>query len=101
ADPDAAQVQGVGRAGGRDKPERVGEPLGRVEVRLLELEPRQVLNLDHRVLRPAGAVTPLGALLAVQVRVRRLRLINQNDLLTSTDESISLSSSGCQALHQN
>ncbi len=65
AHPGAAEIQGIGRARGRVEAEGVCEPLGRVEVRLLELHPRQVLDLDHRVLRPAGAVTPLGPLLAV------------------------------------
>ena len=64
------------RARCRLKAEGVCEPLRRIEVRLLELQPRQVLDLDHRVLRPAGAVTPLGPFLAVQVFVRCLDVVH-------------------------
>jgi hypothetical protein len=93
-------VQGVSQSGDRDEAEGVGEPLRGIEVRLLELQPRQVLDLDHRVLRPPGAVTPLGALLAVQVFVRRLR-IHQNDPLIETDSSIKRYPSPSQGFHQH
>jgi hypothetical protein len=51
----------------RDEPERPGELLGPAQIRLLELEPGQVENLDDGVLRAPGVFAGQRALLAVQV----------------------------------
>jgi hypothetical protein len=73
------KVSAVRAAG--DNPKSCANRSAASEVRLLELQPRQVLNLDHRVLRPPGAVTPLSALLAVAGPLcRSLRLTHGLDL---------------------
>ena len=64
----AAQLQLIGRRTHRSETERVGESAGAGQVRLLELQPGQVPNLDRRVGRSAAA--PRSApLFAVQIAV--------------------------------
>ena len=65
----AAQLQLVGGAQHGGEAERAGERLGADQVRLLELQPGQVVHLDHRVARPPGVLAAQRALLAVQVVV--------------------------------
>jgi hypothetical protein len=65
----AAQLELVGGVAHRDEPERPGELLGPAQIRLLELEPGQVENLDHGVLRTPRVLPLQCALLAVQVAV--------------------------------
>ena len=47
----------------------MGERLGPHEVGLLEFQPGDVLNLDHRIARPSRMLALDGAMLAVQVIV--------------------------------
>jgi len=69
-------------------PERAAEHLGPRQVRLLELQPRQVVHLHDRVLGAARVLTRQGAPLAVQTRVG-VPLIDHHALpRTDTDESI-------------
>ncbi|MEI2716452.1 MAG: hypothetical protein V9E98_05575 [Candidatus Nanopelagicales bacterium] len=56
-----------------DEPEVTREQLGLLQVRLLELQPRQTRDLDQRIAGPAGVLTRLGALLAVQTGVGATR----------------------------
>jgi hypothetical protein len=61
------------RAVGGGEAEVVREPFRRIQVRLVEFQPGQVLDLDHRVSCPRRAVLAHRALLAVQVLVRGFR----------------------------
>jgi hypothetical protein len=64
-----AQQQGRGTVG--DGEAEVGaEPLGTVQVRLLELQPGQPGHLDQGIARPAGMLPGPRAGLAVQRAVR-------------------------------
>ena len=64
-----AQLQLVRRPAHGGETERVGKSLGAGQVRLLELQPGQVLDLDRRVGRPAGVLPAERSLFAVQVAV--------------------------------
>jgi hypothetical protein len=63
----AAQVQFLGRPQCDLETERPGERLGAEQVRLLELQPGDVGDLDHRGARPAGVFALTWAVLAVQI----------------------------------
>jgi hypothetical protein len=67
-----AQQQQLRAAVGDFEPKIGVEPLGPVQVRLLEFQPGQADDLDQRVLRPAGVLASPGAVLAVQRAVRVL-----------------------------
>jgi hypothetical protein len=47
----------------------MGKRFGHPQIRLLELEPRDVGHLDDRIARPPRVLAFLGAVLAVQVVV--------------------------------
>src|SRR5215469_15678422 len=70
AGPSAAQQQRLRRPVGDREAEVGTEPLGCVQVRLLELQPRQAGHLDQRILRPPGVLPGHGTGLAVQRTVR-------------------------------
>lgn len=65
----AAQLQLVPGAQRCREAEGAGEDLGPLQIRLLELQPRQVVHLEDRVAGPPGVLAPQRALLAVQTRV--------------------------------
>ena len=65
----ATQVQLVVGAQRDAEPERQRKRLRFLEVRLLELQPDDVVDLDHRVGRAARVLTRQGALFAVQAIV--------------------------------
>src|SRR5262249_52129153 len=62
--------------------EGVGERLGTCEVGFLEFQPRDVLHLDHRILRPPGVLTFAGTLLAVQVAMGVNDVVHAPSFLT-------------------
>ena len=65
----AAQMQLVVGAQRGGEAERVSEGLGAGQVGLLELQPGDVVHLDHRIAGPPRVLALAGALLAVQVSV--------------------------------
>ena len=97
----AAQLQLVGGAPHRGEPERAGERLGAVQVRLLELQPGQVGTLMTGFARPSRVLARQRALLAVQSRCgcRSLRLIS--DLLRVTDEIVTYDDTVSQEILRN
>ena len=72
--PPAAQQQRLRRPVGHGEAEVGAEPLGAVQVRLLELQPRQPSHLDQRILRPPRVFPRPCPGLAVQRAVRVLPL---------------------------
>jgi len=92
-------VRGL-RGGG--EPERVRELLGSLQVRLLELQPGDVLDLDHRVDGAARVLTAQRTLLAVQVAVSSVMVDNHclgpsrySEDIVSYDENV------CQEVLKN
>ena len=69
------------------KPNAWANASARVEVGLLELQPGDVGDLDHRIARPPGVLALAGALLAVQVIVGADDVAHP-DLLILTDEIV-------------
>ena len=65
----AAQLQLIGRRTHRGETERVGESVGAGQVRLLELQPGQVPNLDRRVGRSTAVLAAERSLFAVHIAV--------------------------------
>src|SRR5436305_15171025 len=47
------------------------ECLGANQIRLLEFQPGEVVDLDHRIQRASGVFAAPGAVLTVQIGVRR------------------------------
>jgi hypothetical protein len=72
ARPPAAQQQHLWCTVGDREAEVGQEPVGPVEVRLPELQPRQASHLDQRVRRPPGMLAGQGPGLTVQRTVRIL-----------------------------
>src|SRR5436190_672846 len=68
--PPAAQQQGLRGPVGHGEAEVGVEPLGAVQVRLLELQPGQPGRLDQGMARPAGVLPGPRACLAVQGTMR-------------------------------
>ncbi len=69
----------VGAKCGREA-ERVSECLGARKVGLLELEPGDVVHLDHRVAGPSRVLALAGALLAMQVVVGADQVVHSTPL---------------------
>ena len=72
ARPPAAQHQRVRHPVGHGEAEVGQEPLGRLQVRLLELQPRQPRHLDQRITRPPRVLPQPRPSLAMQRTVRIL-----------------------------
>jgi hypothetical protein len=66
----SAQMKFTRVDGGGGEPEGAGESRRAGDVGLVELEPGEVCDLDHRVTRPAGVFSAQRPLLAVQLVVR-------------------------------
>ena len=74
--PRSCSSSGVRSNGG--EAERAGERLGAIQIRLLELEPGDVGDLDDRIAGPTGVLARQRALLAVQVVVGADGAAHQN-----------------------
>jgi len=83
----AAQMQLVRRARDGAEAEREGERLGANQVRLLELQPGDVVHLDHRIAGSPRMFPGSSALLAVQVVVGADGVAHSNSFFV-TDEIV-------------